>query len=66
MEKNVLCWYGKTITDMTIENNITVVYVDAQNYERCLNALQENNFTCIAEGYELTGINDLYQYKFIR
>ena len=68
MEKT-LYWYGKIITDnkkKELVDEINTVYVDLQNLENCKDLLIKQGFTKVQEGYELTGHNDLYQFKFIR
>jgi hypothetical protein len=68
MEKT-LYWYGKIITDnkkKDLVDEINTVYVDLQNLENCEDLLTKQGFIKVQEGYELTGHNDLYQFKFIR
>lgn len=66
---NTLCWYGRRITDADVKNlnsGVGTVYVDEQNLDLCKPILLAEGLVVAEEGYELTGINDLYQYKFIR
>lgn len=71
MNENVdtLYWYARSIgtkDKLKVTNNIKIIYLDKQNYNNCIDFLEENGFHCVLEDYDLTGRNDLYQYKFVR
>lgn len=66
---NILYWYGHCVTEKDkaqLTDIIDTVYIDLQNYDTCAPFLLNKGFKQVLEGEELTGHNDLYQYKFKR